>query len=54
VPFRDWWREERERIAAKENMSSAVVGMWRTAMQLSPDYARELRAFWHLPDDFTF
>jgi N-methylhydantoinase B/oxoprolinase/acetone carboxylase alpha subunit len=54
VPFRDWWREERERIAAKENMSSAVVGMWRTAMQLSPDYARELRAFWNLPDDFTF
>ncbi len=54
VPFRDWWRTERKQIIAREHMASAVVEMWRTAMALSPAYARELRAFWKLPDDFTF
>ncbi|MFN8544470.1 MAG: hydantoinase B/oxoprolinase family protein [Candidatus Binatia bacterium] len=54
VPFRDWWRQEREKIRAGENMAPPVTEMWRTAMQLSPGYATELRAFWNLPDDFTF
>jgi len=35
-------------------MADAVLTMWRSAMELSPDYAAELRAFWKLPDDFTF
>ena len=25
-----------------------------TPVELSPDYARELREFWKLPEDFTF
>jgi len=54
VPFREWWRQERERVMAKENMASAVTDMWRTSMELSPEYGRELRAFWRLPDDFAF
>jgi N-methylhydantoinase B/oxoprolinase/acetone carboxylase alpha subunit len=54
VPFRQWWRQEREKILAKENMASAVLHMWRTSMELSPDYGREIRAFWRLPDDFAF
>jgi N-methylhydantoinase B/oxoprolinase/acetone carboxylase alpha subunit len=54
VPFREWWQREREKVIAKENMSDAVLEMWRTSMALSPDYGRELKAFWKLPEDFTF
>jgi len=54
IPFRDWWKQEREKILARENMADAVLAMWRSSMALSPDYANELRAFWKLPDDFTF
>ncbi len=54
VPFKKWWAEERKRVEAKENMSSAVTDMWRTSMQLSPSFGAELKAFWKLADDFTF
>jgi N-methylhydantoinase B/oxoprolinase/acetone carboxylase alpha subunit len=54
VPFRDWWRSERRKVAAKEGMAPAVLQMWRSSLALSPGYARELRAFWRLPDDFAF
>ena len=54
VPFREWWSKEREKVAAGENMNAAVQVMWRTSMELSPDYGAELRSFWQLPDDFTF
>jgi hypothetical protein len=35
-------------------MDPAILHMWVTSMELSPDYAGELRAFWNLPDDFVF
>jgi N-methylhydantoinase B/oxoprolinase/acetone carboxylase alpha subunit len=54
VPFREWWQEERKKILAREDMSDAVLRMWRSSMELSPDYGRELREFWKLPEDFTF
>jgi N-methylhydantoinase B/oxoprolinase/acetone carboxylase alpha subunit len=54
VPFREWWQQERQRIMARENMATAVQDMWRSSMELSPDYGAELRAFWQLPDDFVF
>lgn len=54
VPFQQWWGEERKRIAAGENMDSAVLQMWRASMRLSPGYAKELRDFWQLGDDFEF
>jgi N-methylhydantoinase B/oxoprolinase/acetone carboxylase alpha subunit len=54
VPFRDWWQQEREKIQAGDNMSEAVLQMWRTSMELSPGYGQELREFWKLPEDFTF
>jgi hypothetical protein len=54
VPFREWWRSERRKVAAKEGMAPAVLQMWRSSLALSPGYARELRAFWRLPDDFAF
>ena len=54
VPFKDWWAEERKKVAAKENMDPAVLSMWRSSMDLSPDYGAELRAFWNLPADFEF
>jgi N-methylhydantoinase B/oxoprolinase/acetone carboxylase alpha subunit len=54
VPFQQWWRREKEKVAARENMDPAVLAMWRTSMELSPDYGAELRAFWDLPEDFEF
>ena len=54
VPFKDWWKTERERVEAKENMDEAVLRMWRQSMKLSPGYGAELREFWKLADDFTF
>jgi N-methylhydantoinase B/oxoprolinase/acetone carboxylase alpha subunit len=54
IPFREWWTQERKKVLAKENMSSAVLVMWRTSMELSPEYGAEIRSFWHLPEDFTF
>jgi N-methylhydantoinase B/oxoprolinase/acetone carboxylase alpha subunit len=53
-PFKDWWEQERQKVAAGEGMAEAVKGMWRSSMELSPDYGAELKAFWRLPDDFTF
>jgi acetone carboxylase alpha subunit len=54
VPFKEWWARERQKVAAKENMDSAVLEMWRSSMEFSPDYGDELRAFWNLPEDFRF
>ena len=54
VPFREWWEAERKRVEAKEGMATAVTDMWRSSMELSPDYGDEIKAFWQLPDDFTF
>jgi acetone carboxylase alpha subunit len=54
VPFREWWAAERKKVQAKDGMADAVVKMWRSSMALSPDYGREIRTFWQLPDDFTF
>ncbi len=54
VPFKEWWAAERHRVQAKENMDDAVLAMWRSVMELSPDYGAELRAFWGLPEDFEF
>jgi N-methylhydantoinase B/oxoprolinase/acetone carboxylase alpha subunit len=54
VPFKEWWTQEKAKVAARENMDPAVLTMWRTSMELSPDYGEELRAFWGLPADFEF
>ncbi|MDH3211373.1 MAG: hydantoinase B/oxoprolinase family protein [Myxococcales bacterium] len=54
VPFKQWWAQEKQQVAARENMDPAVLTMWRTSMELSPDYGAELRAFWDLPEDFEF
>jgi hypothetical protein len=54
IPFQEWWAEERKKVESQENMDPAIVTMWATGMELSPKYAQELRAFWALPEDFTF
>jgi hypothetical protein len=54
VPFKDWWSKEKQKVASKENMDPAVLTMWSTSMELTPEYGDELRAFWNLPADFTF
>jgi hypothetical protein len=54
VPFKDWWQTERAKVEAREGMADAVLDMWRGSMALTPSYGAEIRAFWQLPEDFTF
>ncbi|MBW2723034.1 MAG: hydantoinase B/oxoprolinase family protein, partial [Deltaproteobacteria bacterium] len=54
VPFQEWWAGERKKVEAQENMNEAIRKMWASSMDLSPDYADEIRAFWKLPSDFVF
>ena len=50
----DWWEKERKKVEAKENMDVAVLEMWRSSRELTPEYGDELRAFWKLPSDFVY
>ena len=54
VPFKEWWKQERKRVQAGEGMADAVKVMWKTSWELSPDYGAEIKAFWQLPEDFTY
>jgi len=54
VPFKEWWDQERRKVASKEGMDPAVLAMWRSSMALSPEWANELRGFRALADDFEF
>lgn len=54
MPFKEWWRRERRKVIAQENMTEGVLEMLRTSMQLSPRYDKEVREFWSLPADFSF
>ncbi|HET9477155.1 MAG TPA: hydantoinase B/oxoprolinase family protein [Dehalococcoidia bacterium] len=54
IPFKDWWKKERAKVEAREGMADAVLDMWRGSMRLTPSYGAEIRAFWQLPEDFTF
>ncbi len=54
LPFKGWWQQERKKVLAGENMNVAVKQMWQQSMSLTPSYGADLRAFWHLPEDFTF
>jgi N-methylhydantoinase B/oxoprolinase/acetone carboxylase alpha subunit len=54
VPFKDWWKQEREKVQSGEGMADAVKQMWKGSWELSPGYAAEVRGFWALPEDFTY
>jgi acetone carboxylase alpha subunit len=54
IPFKEWWLAERKKVETQENMDPAVIRMWASSMELSPEYGDELRAFWNLPADFVF
>lgn len=53
VPFKDWWKKSRERVVRKD-MIEPVRRMFSESMGLSPAYAREVREFWALPEDFNY
>ena len=53
VPVREWMKEERQRLLDRD-MLEPVQRMYAESMRLSERWARELREFWALPDDFEF
>ena len=48
VPFKEWWAEERKKVAATGEHGPGGARHVASSMELSPDYADELRAFWAL------
>jgi len=53
VPVAQWREQTRNRVLAKDFLYP-VKDMYRESMALSERWAGEFRAFWDLPDDFTF
>jgi hypothetical protein len=53
VPFKEWWKKEREKILKKE-LEEPVIRMFKEAVGLSSAYDLEVREFWCLPADFQF
>jgi N-methylhydantoinase B len=51
VPVREWWRRERERVAAQDLIEPVKV-CYAESMRLSARFAAEFRGFWDLPEDF--
>ena len=51
-PTRDWMKEERERILAKQ-ASAQVQHMFATSFGLSKKFEDQFRAFWDLPASWT-
>jgi acetone carboxylase alpha subunit len=51
-PTRDWMRDERERILAKQ-ASVQVQHMFATSFGLSAKFERQFRDFWDLPESWT-
>jgi acetone carboxylase, alpha subunit len=51
-PTREWMKEERERILAKQ-ASTQVQHMFATSFGLSKKFEAQFRAFWNLPDDWV-
>jgi len=54
VPVRDWIAQERERRVLSRDVIEPVRNMYRSSMELSPQWAAQYRAFWNLDDEFTF
>jgi acetone carboxylase, alpha subunit len=53
VPVREWLAKERERVVAKDFVGP-VREMYADVTSFSERWGREYRAFWKLPDDFSF
>ncbi|MBS1676536.1 MAG: hydantoinase B/oxoprolinase family protein [Actinobacteria bacterium] len=61
VPFEEWYREERDRVAGHADGAEgegrfigAVQRMYAESMRLSAPWAAEFREFWRLDPGFTF
>ncbi|MQA04946.1 MAG: 5-oxoprolinase [Streptosporangiales bacterium] len=53
VPVRDWIAGEQQRVRGGQ-FAPEVREMYRDSMALSPRFATEFRAFWDLPEDFSY
>ena len=51
VPVKDWWKKARQKFASRD-MDEKIQEMYRSSARLSPAFAKEIREFWVLPDDF--
>jgi hypothetical protein len=53
MPAREWVVSERERVLARD-VIAPVAEMYRSSFDISPDWARDYRAFWNLDEGFTY
>jgi N-methylhydantoinase B/acetone carboxylase alpha subunit len=54
TPVREWMQQEREARVVPRDVIEPVARMYRSAMELSPEWAGEYREFWDLPKDFVY
>ena len=52
-PFREWWAEQRERVARQDIIDPVRVA-YAESMKLSERWAAEFRGFWDLDEGFAF
>jgi len=53
MPAREWWERRRETIANRE-LQPLLKAMYNDSLAKGKRWSKEFRAFWDLPEDFTF
>ena len=53
VPVMEWFESEKNKVI-QGDFAPEVLKMYRAAMDLSEEFAREFRAFWQLENGFAY
>jgi len=53
IPVKDWWKKRRKDVA-EGRMPELLKGMYKSSLEKGARWPKEFKAFWHLPDDFSF
>jgi len=53
IPTKQWWQRARERLLS-QRLDPLLQEMYQNSMKMSQPFARELRDFWALHEDFNF
>ena len=53
IPVKQWWQKARDRLLS-QSLDPLLQEMYQNSMKMSQPFARELREFWALPEEFNF
>ncbi len=54
IPVSEWIKTERTERVIPKRVIEPLAEMYRSSMELSPQWAKEYREFWGLDDDFAY